>query len=81
MNPPKILIVDDSEPLRRTIESMLRKVAGEFHECSNGHDAVAAYDLFRPESVGYANPDRIGCAPKRARARSLLSLSGTLQTI
>jgi CheY-like chemotaxis protein len=51
MNPPKILIVDDSEPVRRTIRSLLRKVAGEFHECSDGDEAVDAYTRFRPDWV------------------------------
>jgi CheY-like chemotaxis protein len=51
MNPPKILIVDDSEPVRRTIRSLLRKVAGEFHECSDGDEAVEAYTRFRPDWV------------------------------
>lgn len=51
MNPPKILIVDDSEPVRRTIRSLLRKVAGEFHECSDGDEAVDAYARFRPDWV------------------------------
>ena len=48
---PKILIVDDSEPVRRTIRSLLRKVAGEFHECSDGDEAVDAYARFRPDWV------------------------------
>jgi CheY-like chemotaxis protein len=51
MNSPKILIVDDSEPVRRTIRSLLRKVAGEFHECSDGDEAVDAYARFRPDWV------------------------------
>jgi CheY-like chemotaxis protein len=51
MKPPTILIVDDSEPVRRTIRSLLRKVAGEFHECSDGDEAVEAYARFRPDWV------------------------------
>ena len=51
MNPPTILIVDDSEPVRRTIRTLLRKVAGEFHECSDGVEAVEAYARFRPDWV------------------------------
>ena len=47
----KILIVDDSEPMRRAIRSLLRNVAGEFHECSDGDDAVAAYARFGPDWV------------------------------
>jgi CheY-like chemotaxis protein len=47
----KILIVDDSEPMRRTIRSLLRHVAGEFHECSDGDEAVAAYARFEPDWV------------------------------
>ena len=51
MNPPKILIVDDSAPMRRTIRSLLGKVAGELHECSDGDEAMAAYALYRPDWV------------------------------
>jgi CheY-like chemotaxis protein len=51
MNPPTILIVDDSEPVRRTIRSLLRKVAGAFYECSDGDEAVEAYARFRPDWV------------------------------
>jgi CheY-like chemotaxis protein len=51
MNPPKILIVDDSEPMRRTIKSLLGKVAGGFLECSDGDEAMAAYAKYRPDWV------------------------------
>jgi CheY-like chemotaxis protein len=51
MNPPKILIVDDSEPMRRTIKALLGKVAGEFVECSDGDEAMAAYARHRPDWV------------------------------
>ena len=51
MHSPKILIVDDSGPMRRTIMSLLRKVAGEFHECSDGDEAADAYASFGPDWV------------------------------
>jgi len=51
MHPPKILIVDDNEPMRRTIKSLLGKVAGGFHECSDGDEAMDAYARYRPDWV------------------------------
>jgi CheY-like chemotaxis protein len=51
MNLPKILIVDDSEPMRRTIKSLLGRVAGGFCECSDGDEAMAAYASYRPDWV------------------------------
>ena len=46
-----ILIVDDSAPMRRTIRSLLGKVAGEMHECSDGDEALAAYERYWPDWV------------------------------
>ena len=51
MQPPSILIVDDSAPMRRTIASLLRKVVGESHECSDGDEALEAYARYRPDWV------------------------------
>jgi CheY-like chemotaxis protein len=51
MHSPSILIVDDSAPMRRTIASLLRKVVGEFHECSDGDEALDAYARHRPDWV------------------------------
>ena len=51
MNLARILIVDDSEPMRRTIRSLLQKVAIEFRDCSDGDEVEAAYAEFRPDWV------------------------------
>ena len=51
MTAQTILIVDDSAPMRRTIRSLLGKVAGEMHECSDGDEALAAYERYRPDWV------------------------------
>ena len=51
MTAPTILIVDDSAPMRRTIRSLLGKVAGEMHECSDGDEVLAAYERYRPDWV------------------------------
>jgi CheY-like chemotaxis protein len=51
MTLPIILIVDDSEPMRRTIRSLLGRVAGGFHECSDGDEAMAAYTRVQPDWV------------------------------
>jgi NarL family two-component system response regulator LiaR len=46
-----ILIVDDNEPMRRMIRGLLSKLVDEFHECSDGDEAVEAYVRLRPDWV------------------------------
>ena len=47
----KLLIVDDSEAIRRTIKSVLADMAQEIYECSDGGEALALYSRHRPEWV------------------------------
>ena len=39
----KVLIVDDSEPMRRMIKTFIADLVGEIVECSDGIEALAAY--------------------------------------
>lgn len=41
----KILIVEDNELMRRLIKSMVRDIAEKIDECSNGKEAVAAFEM------------------------------------
>ena len=45
----KVLIVDDSEPMRRMIKTLISDLAGEIFECSDGNEALAAYQVHRPD--------------------------------
>lgn len=45
----KVLIVDDSQPMRRMIRSLISDLAGEIFECSDGSKALAAYREHRPD--------------------------------
>jgi two-component system, chemotaxis family, chemotaxis protein CheY len=47
----KVLIVDDSEPMRRMIKTLLSDLVGEIFECSDGCEALAAYQEHRPDLV------------------------------
>jgi CheY-like chemotaxis protein len=47
----KIMIVDDVPKFRRVIIDMLKNVEAEFIECSNGNDAIKAYDECHPDVV------------------------------
>lgn len=49
--PLKILIVDDNGGARAMLKQFLRSEAGEFRECEDGADAVAAYEDFQPDWV------------------------------
>jgi DNA-binding NarL/FixJ family response regulator len=46
-----ILIVDDSEPMRRTLKTFIRDLAEAVYECEDGGDALAAYERYRPGCV------------------------------
>jgi len=46
-----ILIVEDNFHMRRLLKSMLASLAGEFYECSNGAEALAAYACHKPDVV------------------------------
>lgn len=45
----KVLIVDDSEPMRRMIKTFISDLAGEIFECCAGSEALAAYRQHRPD--------------------------------
>ncbi|MEW6207726.1 MAG: response regulator transcription factor [Acidobacteriota bacterium] len=47
----KILIVEDSEQMRRMIASLIDDIAEEIIECSDGAEAVFAYHRHRPDWV------------------------------
>ncbi len=46
-----ILIVDDSQPIRELLKMMLAGVAEIVGECSDGSEALAAYERLRPDWV------------------------------
>jgi len=45
----KIMIVDDNAEMRVLIRNVLEQVASEFVECSDGKEAVAAFETERPD--------------------------------
>ena len=47
----KILIVDDSAKIRRTLKSLLADSETEFVECEDGAEALAAYQTHQPDVV------------------------------
>ena len=47
----KVLIVDDNEPMRRTIKSFVSDLVQEIIECSDGSEALAAYRENQPHIV------------------------------
>lgn len=47
----KVLIVDDNPEARAMLKQYLRTGVGEFRECDDGADALAAYQQFRPDWV------------------------------
>jgi DNA-binding NarL/FixJ family response regulator len=48
-----VMIVDDNEPIRGFIKEYVKQIVGkdEFYECSDGLEAVDAYQRIRPEWV------------------------------
>ena len=47
----KVLIVDDSEPMRRMIKTYLADLIGESFECGDGCEALSAYRKHQPDLV------------------------------
>jgi CheY-like chemotaxis protein len=47
----KVLIVDDSESMRRLIKSFIADIASDTIECGDGREALAAYRSHRPDIV------------------------------
>jgi DNA-binding NarL/FixJ family response regulator len=46
-----VLIVDDSSRFRALVRAVLAGHADEIHECTDGDEALAAYDARRPDWV------------------------------
>ena len=51
MDMPSVLIVDDSDQMRRMIRSIIEPVADPIYECPDGADALAACMLHQPDCV------------------------------
>jgi CheY-like chemotaxis protein len=49
--PMKVLIIDDSEQVRRMISSFLEDLVDEFVECGDGTEALTAYFEHQPDIV------------------------------
>ena len=47
----KVLIVENSEPMRRVIRSLLNDLVEEFVECIDGSEALAVYNQHQPDLV------------------------------
>jgi CheY-like chemotaxis protein len=47
----KVMIVDDNEPMRRIIKSIVGDLAEELYECQDGAEAVKLYGERRPDWV------------------------------
>ena len=47
----KVLIVDDSEPMRRMIKTFIDDLVEDIIECSDGSEALAAYREHQPDLV------------------------------
>lgn len=46
-----LLIVDDNKAMRKVIRSIVVDLADQIHECADGSEALAAYELHRPDFV------------------------------
>lgn len=46
-----LLIVDDNAKMRRMMRSLVEDLASAVYECSNGREALAAYDAHQPDFV------------------------------
>ena len=47
----KVLLVEDSELMRRTIKSFIEDLAEQVYECSDGRDALGEFERYRPDWV------------------------------
>jgi len=47
----KVLIVDDSEPMRRMIKTLIADLKPEIFECGDGSEALTAYRKHQPDLV------------------------------
>jgi CheY-like chemotaxis protein len=46
-----LLIVEDNQPMRELIRSMISDLAGDVTECGDGAEALSAYSRCRPDWV------------------------------
>ena len=46
-----ILIIQDNQPMRRAIKSLIGDLAAEVYECADGDQALAAYQQHHPDWV------------------------------
>lgn len=46
-----LLIVEDNEQMRRMIKTVVQSLAASIHECSDGVEALPAYEQHRPDWV------------------------------
>jgi CheY-like chemotaxis protein len=51
MRPLRLLIVEDNPGVRRLIAGVVSTIASEVFECSDGADAVGAYEAWQPDAV------------------------------
>ena len=52
MNTPlRLLLVDDSREVRRTIRAVVADLVADFAECGDGVDVLARFEAFRPDLV------------------------------
>lgn len=51
MNPPSVLIVDDEPDNFDVIEALLSNYGYNLHYASNGYDAIASLDVFKPDLI------------------------------
>jgi len=47
----KVLLVEDSEPVRRAIKSFIEDLAEQVYECADGRDALGEFARHRPDWV------------------------------
>jgi len=45
----RVLIIEDSEPMRRTIKTVIEDLADRVFECSDGCRALAEFERHRPD--------------------------------
>ena len=47
----RVLIVDDSEPMRRMINTFIADLTSEIFECTDGSEALEAYSQHQPDLI------------------------------
>ena len=49
--PLRLLLVDDSSEVRRTIRAVVQDLVGDMAECGDGTEVLARFEAFRPDLV------------------------------